>query len=81
MPQQRRCGRAARSINGGWDIPRVSEHHAIEQAAAMVDRFNSFFVRCVWNLLDLRRHCLSVVVQNAGQVNVGGQQVNVAGTT
>jgi hypothetical protein len=29
-------------------------------------------------LLDLRRVVPAVVVQNAGQVNVAGQQVNVA---
>jgi len=30
-------------------------------------------------LRDLRRYGPAVVVQNAGQVNVGAQQVNVAG--
>jgi hypothetical protein len=52
---------------------------AAEQVAAMADRFNKMFQRTLRALLNLRRVPLAVVVQNAGQVNVGGQQVNVAG--
>jgi hypothetical protein len=62
----------------GWNPPRVSEAEALEQAAAMVDRFNKIFLRTLRALRDLRRYAATVVVQNAGQVNVGGQQVNVA---
>jgi hypothetical protein len=62
---------------GGWSPPRVSEHQALEQAAAMVDRFNKMFLRTLRALRDLRRYTGPVIVQNAGQVNVGGQQVNV----
>jgi hypothetical protein len=42
----------------------------------MAERFHRMFPRNVRALRDLRRY--PVVVQNAGQVNVGAQQVNVA---
>jgi hypothetical protein len=51
----------------------------VSQFAAMVDRFNRIFLRTLRALRDLRRYApATVVVQNAGQVNVGGQQVNMA---
>jgi hypothetical protein len=61
-----------------WTPPRVSDADAIEQAAAMMDRFNKVFLRSLRALQDLRRYKRPVIVQNVGQVNVGGQQVNVA---
>ena len=51
----------------------------MEQAAAMVDRFNRLLLRTLRALRDLRRYGPSVTVQNAAQVNIGGQQVNMAG--
>jgi hypothetical protein len=63
---------------GSWNPPRVSEHQALEQAAAIVDRFNRMFLRTLRALCNLRKVPLAVVVQNAGQVKVGGQQVNLA---
>jgi hypothetical protein len=62
----------------GWETPRVTEAQAVEQAGAMVDRFNQMFLRTLRALRDLRRGPQPVFVQNAGQVNVGQQQVNVA---
>jgi len=62
---------------GRWQSPTVSDAEAREQAAAMVDRFNGMFLRTLKALRDLRRQVPGVVVQNAGQVNVGQQQVNV----
>jgi hypothetical protein len=57
----------------------MSEAEAVDQAAAMVDRFNRIFLRTLRALRDLRRYApATVVVQNAGQVNVGSQQVNMA---
>jgi hypothetical protein len=50
-----------------------------EQAGAMADRFHRMFLRIVRMLASLRKVPLAVVVQNAGQVNVGRQQVNMAG--
>lgn len=49
-------------------------------SATMVDRFSKLFVRTLRALQDLKRMAPQVVVQNAGQVNVGSQQVNVART-
>jgi len=60
-----------------WLPPRLSEAEAVEQAAAMFERFNRVFLRSLRVLQELRRHGPAVVVQNAGQVNVAQQQVNV----
>jgi hypothetical protein len=62
---------------GGWNPPRMSDAQAVDQAAAMVDRFNKMFLRTLRALRDLRRYSPTVVVQNAEQVNVGREQVNV----
>ena len=60
-----------------WNPPRVSDSDAINQAAAMADRFNRIFLRSIRALRDLRRYSATVIVQNAGNVNVAEQQVNV----
>ena len=64
----------------GWQPPRLGTAAAMEQSAAMADRFNRLFLRTLRALRDLRRYAGPVIVQQAGQVNVGGggQQVNVA---
>jgi hypothetical protein len=67
-----------RKENGRWTPSRQTDAEAIEQAAGMVDRFNRIFLRTLRALQDLRRYGPAVVVQNAAQVNVGSQQVNVA---
>jgi hypothetical protein len=59
-----------------WGAPQMAE-----PAAAMVDKFNRIAMRTLRGLTNLRKVPLAVVVQNAGQVNVGGQQVNVAPDT
>ena len=59
-----------------WQPPRLTDSEAIEQAAAMVDRFHRIMVRTIRQLQNLRRNAPVVRVQNAGQVNVGQQQVN-----
>lgn len=64
--------------DGVWEMPRVSSYEAIEQAAAMADRFNRLFLRTLRQLRDLRRYAQAVTIQSAGQVNIGGQQVNMA---
>jgi hypothetical protein len=48
------------------------------EALEMAARFNKMFMRTLRTLANLRKVPLAVVVQNAGQVNVGQQQVNVA---
>jgi hypothetical protein len=64
---------------GKWAPPRVSEAEAVDQAAAMADRFNKMFLRTLRALRDLRRYTpATVMVQNAAQINVGSQQVNMA---
>jgi hypothetical protein len=65
--------------NGAQAQPRISEAEAAEQAAGMVDRFNRIYLRTLRALRDLRRCPAPVLVQNAGQVNVAQQQVNVGG--
>jgi hypothetical protein len=44
----------------------------IGQAAVMVDRFHPMFQRTLRSLCSLRKVSLAVVVQRAGQVNLGG---------
>jgi len=55
---------------------QVSSAQAIEQAASIAERFQRMFLRAQRALQKCRR--VSVVVQNAKQVNVGSQQVNVS---
>lgn len=62
----------------GYSVPpRFDDAKAVDQAADMIDRFNKVFLRTLRALRDLRRNASAVLVQNAGQVNVGGQQVNI----
>jgi hypothetical protein len=72
------AGRASRD-GLGRATPRLTTAEALERAGAMADRFNRIFLRTLGALRDLRRYGPTVVVQNAGQVNVGGKQINVAG--
>lgn len=62
---------------GKWISSTIDGNAEMEQAATMADRFNRLFLRTVRALRDLRRYSPPVIVQNAGQVNVGGQQVNI----
>jgi len=62
---------------GEWESPTVGAAAAIDQAAAMVDRFNRLFSRTLRDLRDLRRSMPPVVVQHANQVNLAQAQVNV----
>jgi len=64
---------------GYYHPPRLDNAQSMDHAAAMVDRFNGLFLRTLRALRDYRRYATPhVVVQNAGQVNVAQQQVNVA---
>jgi hypothetical protein len=67
------------SEGAGWEPPRLTEAETVAQAMGMVERFQRIFTRTLRALCDVRRRPLSVVVQGAGQVNIGEQQVNVAG--
>jgi len=55
--------------------PRLSAA-AGDRAYEMADRWNRIFLRNLRALRDLRRYA-PVVIQNAAQVNIGQQQVNV----
>ena len=63
--------------DGVWRPPTVEAAAAIDQAAAMVDRFNRLFARTLRAFRDLRRYTPQVVVQNVGQLNLAQAQVNV----
>lgn len=63
---------------GKWRPVRITEAESVERAAAMVDRWNRIFLRTLRALRDLRRYSSPVHIENAGQVNIGEQQVNVA---
>jgi hypothetical protein len=60
-----------------WLPPRQSDADALDQAAAMMDRFNRIFLRTLRALCDLRRHGGPVIVRRGGQLNVAQQQVNL----
>jgi len=66
------------SREGSWQPPRVSVDAAIEQAATFAERAHKRFLLTLRALHDARRLPAAVVVTNAGQINVGGQQVNIA---
>ncbi len=74
------AGRGRRR-EGEPDLPRVGIAEAVEQAAAMVERMHRLYLRTVKALQDRRRGGPPVIVRRASQVNVGAQQVNVAGAT
>lgn len=63
--------------SGGWKSPYQSEADAVDQAHRLADGYNRQFLRVLRQLRDLRRYA-PVVIQNAQQVNVGNQQVNVS---
>lgn len=63
--------------SSGWKAPYQSEADAVDQAHRLADGYNRQFMRVLRQLRDLRRYT-PVVIQNAQQVNVGNQQVNVS---
>jgi hypothetical protein len=64
--------------SSGWKSPYQSEADAVDQAHRLADGYNRQFLRVLRQLRDLRRYA-PVVIQNAQQVNVGNQQLNVSG--
>ncbi len=62
---------------GPGEPPRLSVAEALDQAEAMVERCHRLYLRTLGALQDLRRRP-PVVVRRAGQVNIAGQQVNLA---
>ena len=65
--------------SGHWRGPRLRDAEAMEQAAAMAERFNRQFVRTLRTLRDLRRYAPAIHIEHAGQVNLAqGPQLNVS---
>jgi hypothetical protein len=62
---------------GRWAPPRQSDADALDQAAAMMDRYNRIFLRTLRALCEMRRRGGPVIVRSGGQVNVAQQQVNL----
>lgn len=62
---------------GEWFPPRVSEADEVALSASMVTKFQNQFMKLLRSLRDLRRMSTSLVIHQAGQVNVGQQQVNL----
>lgn len=70
--------RRTESRHGGRYWPeRIEEKESLELSANMADRFNKMYIRTLRTLRDLKRMSPQVVVQNAAQINVGQQQLNV----
>lgn len=69
-------GRAER--DGQWRPQCLGYAEAIEQAARMAQRAHARFLRTVKMLQDVRRMVANIYVGQAGQVNVGSQQVNIS---
>jgi hypothetical protein len=66
-----------RESDRGWKSPYQSEADAVDQAHRLADGYNRQFLRVLRQLRDLRRYT-PVVIQNAQEVNVGNQQMNVS---
>jgi hypothetical protein len=65
--------------HGHWRGPRLKDAEAMEQSAAMVERFNRLFVRTLRTLRDLRRYAPAIHIEHVGQVNMAqGPQLNVS---
>lgn len=60
-----------------WSPPEQDAADAVEQAGAMAERFHRLYLRTIRAMRDYRRYSGPVFVQSAGQVNVGGQQLNL----
>ncbi len=76
LPRVRRQGAPREKYK--WVSPRQNEVNATREAADMADRWQKTFLRTVRALRGLRRYASPIVIQNAGQVNVANQQVNVS---
>jgi hypothetical protein len=64
---------------GAPNPPRITDFQALEQAVAMVERFERMFLRAL-SAFQAQRRRTSVLVRQAGFVNVAhNQQINVNG--
>lgn len=60
------------------EVPRLSITEGTDRAFERADRWNRIFLRTLRAMRDLRRYAPAVHIECAGQVNIGGQQVNQA---
>jgi hypothetical protein len=67
--------------DGYWEPPRLGSAETLERASRMAERAHGRFLRTVKLLTELRRSEPTLYVAPARQINVGGQQVNVAAPT
>jgi hypothetical protein len=58
----------------------VTDMEAMQEALNMADRLQKAMLRTIRALKDLRKSSQQVVIQSAGQVNLGSQQVNLSST-
>jgi hypothetical protein len=63
---------------GPYELPRLTEAEAIEQAAEMMEMFSRLYMRTLRALQDQRRLTRPLIVRRASQVNIAGQQINLA---
>jgi hypothetical protein len=61
---------------GRWVAPRIERAKAIDQAAAMTDRFHKMYLRTLRALRDQRRYSPTLIVQTQ-QLNMAQQQCNI----
>jgi hypothetical protein len=64
---------------GDREMARLTDAEAMAGAMAMVERYHRLYLATLRALREQRRLGPPVVVRRAGQVNIGQQQVNVAG--
>lgn len=64
--------------DGHWRPQRLSYAAAIDNASRMAERAHTRFLRTVKTLHEVRRMVATIYVSQAGQINVGSQQVNIA---
>ncbi len=62
---------------GRWVAPRLERAKAIDQAAAMADRFHKMYLRTLRAFQNQRRFAPTLIVQHAEQVNLAEQQCNI----
>jgi hypothetical protein len=65
---------------GRWHPPHVTVADAIERTGRQAERAHQRFLRTVKTLNEVQRLAPTLYVAHAGQINVGQQQVNVAGS-
>ena len=66
--------------NRSYLPPRIPEAEYVERSLKMADRFQRMFMRTLRALRDLRRYAPNITIHNQGQLNIGENQLNQAGS-